>query len=138
MHGPKRDRQKHAELAHHWFFVNPSPEHSRKMCVRIELRGTGVRVHSTHRLDRRLKLSFRIPSHSARLTQSVERQGLFWWHGMDVLFSFRLRDPINCRCALVNQSGGVAQMVERTLSMREAQGSIPCSSTLFSTSSCLR
>ena len=92
-------------------------------------RGTGVRVHSTHRLDRRLKLSFRIPSHSARLTQS---------HGLDVLFSFRLRDPINCHCALVNQSGGVAQMVERTLSMREAQGSIPCSSTLFSTSSCLR
>ena len=40
---------------------------------------------------------------------------------------------MNCRCALVNQSGGVAQMVERTLSMREAQGSIPCSSTLFST-----
>ena len=29
--------------------------------------------------------------------------------------------------------GGVAQMVERSLSMREAQGSIPCSSTLFVT-----
>ena len=27
--------------------------------------------------------------------------------------------------------GGVAQMVERTLSMREAQGSIPCSSIFF-------
>ena len=34
-------------------------------------------------------------------------------------------------CALVYHSGGVAQMVERTLSMRE--GSIPCSSRLFST-----
>ena len=30
---------------------------------------------------------------------------------------------------LVKRRGGVAQMVERTLSMREAQGSIPCSST---------
>ena len=29
------------------------------------------------------------------------------------------------------KDGGVAQMVERTLSMREAQGSIPCSSTFF-------
>ena len=29
--------------------------------------------------------------------------------------------------------GGVAQMVERSLSMREAQGSIPCSSTFFVT-----
>jgi hypothetical protein len=28
-------------------------------------------------------------------------------------------------------AGGVAQMVERPLCMREAQGSIPCSSTLF-------
>src|SRR6185312_10788473 len=28
--------------------------------------------------------------------------------------------------------GGVAQMVERMLSMHEAQGSIPCSSTFFS------
>ena len=27
--------------------------------------------------------------------------------------------------------GGVAQMVERMLSMHEAQGSIPCSSTFF-------
>ena len=30
------------------------------------------------------------------------------------------------------QDGGVAQMVERMLSMHEAQGSIPCSSTFFS------
>jgi hypothetical protein len=29
--------------------------------------------------------------------------------------------------------GGVAQMVERLLSMQEAQGSIPCSSTFFVT-----
>ena len=29
------------------------------------------------------------------------------------------------------QDGGVAQMVERMLSMHEAQGSIPCSSTFF-------
>ena len=29
------------------------------------------------------------------------------------------------------QPGGVAQMVERMLSMHEAQGSIPCSSTFF-------
>ena len=35
------------------------------------------------------------------------------------------------RCA--QGRGGVAQMVERTLSMREAQGSIPCSSTFFKT-----
>ena len=28
-------------------------------------------------------------------------------------------------------NGGVAQMVERMLSMHEAQGSIPCSSTFF-------
>jgi hypothetical protein len=33
--------------------------------------------------------------------------------------------------ALNTYLGGVAQMVERTLSMREAQGSIPCSSTFF-------
>ena len=31
-----------------------------------------------------------------------------------------------------NLCGGVAQMVERMLSMHEAQGSIPCSSTVFS------
>jgi hypothetical protein len=31
----------------------------------------------------------------------------------------------------VHNSGVVAQMVERTLSMREAQGSIPCYSTFF-------
>ena len=31
----------------------------------------------------------------------------------------------------ITQRGGVAQMVERTLSMREAQGSIPCSSTFL-------
>ena len=30
-----------------------------------------------------------------------------------------------------NHVGGVAQMVERLLSMQEAQGSIPCSSTIF-------
>ena len=30
-----------------------------------------------------------------------------------------------------NHVGGVAQMVERLLSMQEAQGSIPCSSTMF-------
>lgn len=35
------------------------------------------------------------------------------------------------------QDGGVAQMVERMLSMHEAQGSIPCSSTLFVVLFCL-
>jgi hypothetical protein len=34
---------------------------------------------------------------------------------------------------LIPYHGGVAQMVERSLSMREAQGSIPCSSTFFVT-----
>jgi hypothetical protein len=42
-------------------------------------------------------------------------------------------------CAFVPEiqptAGGVAQMVERPLCMREAQGSIPCSSTLFLVSS---
>ena len=32
---------------------------------------------------------------------------------------------------LHSQPGGVAQVVERLLSMQEAQGSIPCSSTFF-------
>ena len=32
---------------------------------------------------------------------------------------------------LLDVVGGVAQMVERMLSMHEAQGSIPCSSTFF-------
>jgi hypothetical protein len=37
----------------------------------------------------------------------------------------RLPEPVLPNC------GVVAQMVERTLSMREAQGSIPCYSTSF-------
>ena len=40
-----------------------------------------------------------------------------------VLFVFSMR--------LNLQSGGVAQTVERLLRMQEAQGSIPCSSTVF-------
>ena len=34
-------------------------------------------------------------------------------------------------CLLCSRNGGVAQMVERMLSMHEAQGSIPCFSTFF-------
>ena len=36
-----------------------------------------------------------------------------------------------CQSALSSRSGGLAQMVERVLSMHEAQGSIPWFSTFF-------
>ena len=36
-----------------------------------------------------------------------------------------------CLEVKLSRDGGVAQMVERMLSMHEAQGSIPCSSTIF-------
>ena len=59
----------------------------------------------------------------ARLAQSVERKAL----NLVVVGSSPTGGAVSrsvCR-------GGVAQMVERSLSMREVQGSIPCISTFF-------
>jgi hypothetical protein len=57
--------------------------------------------------------------------QSVEGQ-----RAGAVLF-LRAQDQQGTCSALTCSTGGVAQMVERLLSMQEAQGSIPCSSTAF-------
>ena len=79
---------------------------------RFQRRGSGIDAHILHKMFLRLCSSCQASQH---------------------IFSLCLKGQINPEpSTTVQPAGGLAQMVERSLSMREVAGSMPASSTLLS------